>query len=131
MKLTRLQREELRLRFGGLCAYCGCPLGDRWHADHFEPVMRQWWKKDGSMDNPQHDTLENLMPSCAPCNIDKHAMALERWRLKLQRATDVLRRNHPTYRHALRFGLVAETGDPVRFHFELAAPTTRPEPLKP
>lgn len=119
MKITKKQRGVLREKFGGRCAYCGKTLGERWHADHFEPIRREWWKKDGGMERPQNDTLENMMPSCAPCNIDKHAMTLEDWRLKLQGACGVLQRNHPTYRHAVRFGLVEETGARVVFHFEL------------
>jgi 5-methylcytosine-specific restriction endonuclease McrA len=121
MKLTKAQRATLRDKFGGRCAYCGRELGDRWHADHFEPVRREWWKKDGGMERPENDHLDNLMPACAPCNIDEHAMSLEEWRKKLQRAVEVLTRNHPTYRHALRFGLVQETGATVTFLFERAA----------
>lgn len=59
-----------------------------------------------------------MMPSCAPCNIDKSRMALEVWREKLQRAVEVLARNNPTYRHALRYGLLRETGARVQFYFE-------------
>lgn len=40
MALTKKQRAELRMKFGGLCAYCGCELGEKWHADHVKPVIR-------------------------------------------------------------------------------------------
>ena len=40
MALTKKQRAELRMKFGGRCAYCGCELGDKWHADHVQPVIR-------------------------------------------------------------------------------------------
>lgn len=118
MKLTKAQRETLRSRFDGLCAYCGQPLGDRWHADHFESVRRNFWKKDGSMERPENDCIDNLMPACPPCNIDKHSMSLEEWRKKLQRACEVLSAHQPTYRHAVRYGLVQETGTRIVFHFE-------------
>lgn len=39
MRLTKKQRAELHMKYAGRCAYCGCELGDRWHADHFEPVI--------------------------------------------------------------------------------------------
>lgn len=126
-RITKHERETVRLRFDGLCAYCGSPLGDRWHADHFQPVRREWWKAGGGMERPQNDTLDNLMPSCAPCNLDKHAMTLEDWRRKLQGAAGVLGRNHATYRHALRFGLVQETGKSVVFFFE----RSRCKPMEP
>lgn len=121
MKLTKAQRATLHQMFGGLCAYCGGVLGDRWHADHVEPVRREWWKKEGGMERPENDTLANIMPACAPCNIDKHAMSLEDWRKKLAGSVGVLNRNHPTYRHACRFGLLVETGALVVFHFERVA----------
>lgn len=124
MRLTKAQRDELKAKFGGLCAYCGAPLGDRWHADHFKAVSRELtWEsgkgfRSGAPTRPQHDTIENMMPSCAPCNIDKHSLPLEAWRAKLHSALDVLARNNPTYRHAVRFGLIAATGKNVAFHFE-------------
>ncbi|EAV6934312.1 HNH endonuclease, partial [Salmonella enterica] len=42
-KISKEQRAELRLKFGGRCAYCGCPLPEKgWHADHVEPVRRDF-----------------------------------------------------------------------------------------
>lgn len=74
--------------------------------------------KDGEIYRPENDKVENLMPACPPCNIDKHSFSMEEWRRKLQDATNVLSRNSPTYRHAKRFGLVKETGANVVFYFE-------------
>lgn len=128
MRLSTSQRAVLRDKFGGLCAYCGQPLGDRWHADHIEAVERKLefvrdgrrsrLRTTGEVHRPERDTVENLNPACAPCNIDKHAMSLEAWRQKLQRSIEVLTRNQPTYRHARRFGLVLETEAPIVFWFE-------------
>ena len=128
MKLNKVQRATLHDRYAGHCAYCGCELGQRWHADHFEHVERKMKRlPDGRLvctaevQRPERDTIENLMPACAPCNIDKHNLTLDSWRQKLQNAAEVLRRNQPTYRHAVRFGLVQETGARVIFHFERLA----------
>lgn len=128
MKLSKQQRLSLREKFGGRCAYCGEALGDRWHADHIEPVERKSefvrdgystrMRTTGEVHRPERDCIENLNPACAPCNIDKHAMTLEGWRQKLQNAPGVLARNQPTYRHAVRFGLVHESGATVTFYFE-------------
>lgn len=124
MRLTSAEREQVRVIFGGRCAYCGVELGDRWHADHVEPVERELAAvggrivTTGQLHRPQNDTLSNLWPACAPCNIDKHTHSLDSWRRKLQDACNVLARNQPTYRHARRFGLVAETGAVVTFYFE-------------
>ena len=128
-RLTKVQREQVRQMFAGRCAYCGAELAERWHADHFEPVRRDtkivqtdrgYRRKSGPPTRPEFDVVGNFMPSCAPCNIDKHAMNLEEWRKKLSRTLDVLNRNYPTYRHARRFGLVAETAAPIVFYFERA-----------
>jgi hypothetical protein len=104
--------------FGGKCAYCGCELGEKWHADHVQPVYREYWKKNGGMIAPENDCLSNIFPSCPPCNIDKHASSLEDWRRRLQRLCTMLDEYAPNYRHAKRFGLVQETGRVVVFYFE-------------
>jgi hypothetical protein len=131
VKLSKTQREQVRAMFGGRCAYCGELLGDRWHADHIEAVERKLefvrdghstrLRTTGEVHRPERDCIENINPACAPCNIDKHAMPLESWRKKLEGALGVLKRNQPTYRHALRFGLVEEKLAPVVFYFERAA----------
>lgn len=130
MKLTKDQREALRQMFDGRCAYCGQPLGDRWHADHVEHVERQmkWAPRGdigtsrlvstGKVHRPERDTFENLMPACPPCNIDKSVFSIEEWRKKLHQSCRVLSDHQPTYRHAVRFGLVQETGARIVFHFE-------------
>jgi 5-methylcytosine-specific restriction endonuclease McrA len=113
--------------FGGRCAYCGEPLGERWHADHLEAIERKWVAvggravATGEAWKPENDRIENMMPSCPPCNIDKHMMKLEHWREKLARALEVLTRNYPTYRHARRFGQLQETPQPIVFYFERVA----------
>lgn len=125
MNLSKAQRAELLTKFGGHCAYCGVLLGKGWHADHLKPIQREmkWvrgkgYTATGKMDWPERDVLANLMPSCGPCNIDKHDLSLEQWRRKLSGAAGVLARNNSTYRHAVRFGLVAEVTTEVVFYFE-------------
>lgn len=129
MKLTKKQREALRGMFGGRCAYCGNPLGDRWHADHVEPVMRKLefvreagkptrMRTTGEAWYPERDHIGNMLPACVPCNIRKGGESLESFRTGMERAIQVMRNNHSTYRHALRFGLIKEKAGPVVFYFE-------------
>lgn len=148
MYLTKQQRIELRMKFGGKCAYCGCELSEKgWHADHVEPVLREWWKKTAGwkeshgfkydfdettgkivsvsipiekagLERPHNDTLDNLFPSCRACNIDKSASRLEDWRKQMQSRVGVCRRNYSAFRHAERFGLVQEIVKPIVFWFE-------------
>jgi 5-methylcytosine-specific restriction endonuclease McrA len=126
MKLTKAQRATLHGMFGGRCAYCGEVLAARWHADHFEAVRRTMsvvnnkFVATGAMDKPENDRLDNFMPSCAPCNISKHSMTLEGWRVWLAGHLQSLNRHHSIYRLAKAYGLVVETGAPVVFYFERA-----------
>jgi hypothetical protein len=125
MNLNKKGRAELAAKYGGRCAYCGVALGERWHADHLQPIRREskWVRgkgfvATGQCKRPERDTMANLMPSCGPCNIDKDSLTLEQWRAKLSGAPDVLARNNPTYRHAIRFGLVVKVTTEVVFFFE-------------
>lgn len=131
MNKLKAERAKLREKFGGRCAYCGNPLGERWHADHLKPVMRELVYvsgkgavSTGKMWNPENHNADNMMPACAPCNIDKHSMSLESWRQKLHGSAGVLTRNSPTYRHAKRFGLIVETEARIEFYFERYKPTS-------
>jgi hypothetical protein len=158
MKLTKAQRATLFAMFGGRCAYCGCELPEKgWHADHIQPVGREWWKKGPKVvwsvdettgrpvrtevkqvvgvERPDLDTFDNLMPACRACNIDKHANSLEGWRRSIEHKVRVLRDNYSAFRHAERFGLVQVTEKPIVFYFELwphiheSASSVQDEPL--
>lgn len=133
MKLSKKQRAELHGKFGGRCAYCGCPLPERWQADHLEPVFRDsklvrqesgFHKRvfTGELLRPHLDTMENLMPSCSPCNNYKHALSLEEFRKAVGNFNGVLARGSSTYRNAVRFGLIQETPKPIVFYFESLPP---------
>lgn len=124
MKLTKAQREQLKNKFGGHCAYCGCDLGDKWHADHIEAVKRDIIHVgggklvSGEMTRPHLDTIENMNPACVPCNLNKSSMSIEGWRGVLSGYRKALIRDSHTFRHSLRFGLVEFTDKPVVFFFE-------------
>lgn len=119
MKLNKKQREELRRKYDGKCAYCGCDLPDRWHADHFEPVIRL--SDDRGAELPENHHIGNMMPSCAPCNLSKGRQTLEGWRAWIAGHITSLNSYHPIYRLSKAYGLVVETGNPVIFHFEKVA----------
>ncbi|MDQ8951966.1 HNH endonuclease [Acinetobacter rudis] len=126
MKLSKIQRAELKQKFNGHCAYCGELLGDKWHADHIEAVKRELEYVGGGvlrttseMLRPHNDTLENLNPACVPCNTNKSSMSLESWRHMLGHYRDVqLLRDSTHARHLHRFGLIEIKPNPVVFFFE-------------
>ncbi|HYD33019.1 MAG TPA: HNH endonuclease signature motif containing protein [Methylophilaceae bacterium] len=126
MALTKKQRELLKQKYDGKCAYCGCDLPERWHADHLEAVVRDpWGANKGRMQYPERHKIENMMPACPPCNISKHSMSLEGWRQWIAGHLNSLNNYHPIYRLAKAYGLVRETGIPVTFYFEKVS---RPQP---
>lgn len=131
MRLTKKQRDDLRNKYGGRCAYCGCELGKTFHADHLEPLERAYHvktiKNNGKYElevrfvadrHPERDDIRNMVPSCAKCNISKSNLPLEKWRDFLGKTVDKLNDRGGMYSHAVRFGLIVETNKPVKFYFE-------------
>lgn len=140
MTLTKKQRASVFAMFDGKCAYCGCDLPAKgWHADHIQPIDREWWKahlpptkgvwngKEVVMvaqdrrvtpGHPERDCIENIFPACAPCNLDKGPQSVEGWRSSLEQKVRVLRDNYSAFRHAERFGLVVQIESKVIFYFE-------------
>ncbi|RZI79844.1 MAG: HNH endonuclease, partial [Rubrivivax sp.] len=115
MKLNKSEREQVRLMCGGCCAYCGEPLGAKWHADHVEPVVRRskyvrgvGLVRTSECDWPERHRVDNFLPACVPCNLYKGVYSVDQFRRNLEDSINVLSRNQPTYRHARRFGLVVE-----------------------
>lgn len=132
MKITKLQREELRMKFGGRCAYCGCDLPEKgWHADHVEAIYRKLevdedarskgkWKlkQTGEVFRPANDTLDNLFPSCAPCNLFKSVLDIEEFRRQIAYQAERALKTSVNFRTAERFGQVQITPNPIVFWFE-------------
>lgn len=132
MALTKKQRAELRMKFGGRCAYCGCELPEKgWHADHVQPVARISeqdmkaaekgifkLKATGEVRNIYADTLENQYPACAPCYLFKTSYSLEMFRKQISLQVERGRKSSVNFRTAERFGLVEVVEKPVVFWFE-------------
>jgi len=132
MALTKKQRAELRMKFGGRCAYCGCELPENgWHADHVEAVLRKSeqcmraaekgifkLKATGEFYRPEADRLENLFPACAPCNLLKTSYSLEMFRKQVSLQVERGRKSSMNFRTAERFGLIEAVEKPVVFWFE-------------
>lgn len=126
MKLSKEQREQVRMMFGGKCAYCGVLLDGKWHADHVEAVKRDgnWvsgkWKLNGALLKPENDRADNLFPSCVKCNILKSSASVDEFR----KALAYFARSIPTIRtyshvhHLMRFGRLHIDTAPVVFWFE-------------
>ncbi|OAT17999.1 hypothetical protein M977_03787 [Buttiauxella gaviniae ATCC 51604] len=131
MAITKKQRAELRMKFGGRCAYCGCQLPEKgWHADHVEAALRKWEFGErqangtrkiiysGDHWRPENDVLENMFPACAPCNLFKATLTVEVFREQIAAQADRARLYSVNFRTAERFGLVEVIVKPVIFWFE-------------
>lgn len=142
------QREAIRLKFNNRCAYCGEPLPDKWHVDELLPCRRRYktvkghwsqgWHKNMTEDEmdasgikwvddrvvqdgydfPERLHIDNQMPACPSCNINKHSMSLEEFRYLIQSFVNSLNNNSTQYKIAKRYGLIQETVKPVVFYFE-------------
>ena len=113
MRLNKIQREQIRMKFGGRCAYCGCELTDKWHADHLEPVVRF----GNQMTHPERDNVENLVPACHPCNLHKFSQSLDDYRRVIDDGRREFLRSGKG-KALVRMGLVEMKSDPVVFWFE-------------
>lgn len=103
----RPNREMIKAKYGGRCAYCGIELGERWHKDHIES------KQGGGSDE-----VDNYNPACPRCNNWKGGMTVEEFRGEIAAQTYRIERDNANWRLAHDFGLVAATGKPVVFYFE-------------
>lgn len=134
-RITKAEREVVRNKLGGRCAYCGELLGKSFHVDHFNPVKRQpptagRWEilEDGSRHfipgqerdciHPNRDTLDNKMPACSSCNLMKSDQTIEQFRFTIQNFINSLNIRFTQYRFAKKYGLLVETGNKVKFYYE-------------
>jgi hypothetical protein len=68
--------------------------------------------------HPERLVLENQMPACASCNINKHSMELEEFRSLISGFMKHLNEISTQYKISKRYGLVVETDKEVKFYFE-------------
>lgn len=108
------ERQQIFDKSDGHCWYCGCNLGKKWHKDHVIPVYRRY----GEIEKPELDTIDNLVPSCPPCNLFKGVFSIEEFRQEIQLQVDRCRKSSVNFRTAERFGLIKIVEKPVVFWFE-------------
>lgn len=132
--MNKSDRLKVFNKFSGRCAYCGCELEKGWHVDEFLPVKRihatlpaynngkKWvpakmvWT--GKYDHPERMHIDNQMPACPSCNINKHSMSIEEFRGLIGGFMKHLNNVSVQYKIAKRFGLVQETMIEVKFYYE-------------
>ena len=78
MYISKKDREIIKQKFGGRCAYSGTTLEDDWQVDHVEPIIRNWWTNT-AMNETAHD-VENMFPVQKIVNHYKGSLDLETFR---------------------------------------------------
>jgi 5-methylcytosine-specific restriction endonuclease McrA len=118
--MSKLDREKIKNKFGGKCAYCGKEL-DKFHIDHVKPLYRnhhanpnELWKKEIE----ERKKESNLFPACPRCNRWKGVLSLESFRRDLESQIERLNRYNANYRLAKDYGLIQENKIKIIFLFE-------------
>ena len=75
------KRQKIRLKFNGLCAYSGKPLGEDWQVDH---VLPKCFKLQSFHKIKSHNDFDNLVPACRIVNHYKRSFDLEGFRIYMR-----------------------------------------------
>lgn len=128
MAISKKERQLVFDKYDGHCAYCGCRLEKGWHVDHVEACRReydfvpnekgQWVTRFTGYSNPDANHIDNYMPSCPSCNINKHGDTIEQFRQAIIGYLRSLNLRMVQYKMVKKYGLVTETEKPVIFYFE-------------
>lgn len=123
--MKKIKREDIFLKFNGLCAYTGKPLSSDWQIDHMEPPFyaRMWMRDPNRPDN--------LYPALKIVNHYKREKDLEGFRkymlyfhLRLSklpknpRVEKTIKRISYMKKVADAFGITPDTPFNGRFYFE-------------
>lgn len=116
--IQKKKRIEVWNKYDHHCAYCGCELEYKdMQVDHIDSVyIHCYYTKEKTLS--EINEIDNLMPACRQCNLYKSTFNLEEFRNRL---TNVMLKNLQKtfqYRLALKYGLIEENINPVKFYFE-------------
>jgi 5-methylcytosine-specific restriction endonuclease McrA len=126
-KIKKSDRELIYNKCNGHCAYCGKKIDiTEMHVDHVKPIRRKHiydrtsrkWIKTDIVKYPERDTIDNMLPSCAPCNIWKKAKNLETFRKSIKKQINRLENKDAGFRLLERFGLIDINNKSIKFYFE-------------
>lgn len=122
--MKKSDRQIVFDKYGGKCAYCGTELLKGWHVDELQPVVRltryvedesgfrirnkngTGYKTETKLLYPERMNIENQMPACASCNIQKNSFSLEEFRSNIKQFVNSLNNYSTQYKFAKRYGLV-------------------------
>jgi hypothetical protein len=93
------------------------------------PILQETDKRDehvwipskyvaNGCEHPERFHIDNQVPACAVCNINKHSDTLEDFRKLIENFPRTLKETKVQYRMAIKYGLIIEDIKPVVFYFE-------------
>ncbi len=117
------KREIVFNSYGGHCAFCGDELQKGWHVS---PILNPKMAIAESGQLVQENIgVENFLPACRACNLSRiqlsygqELMTIERFRTYLKFSFERMLKDTADYKKAMRYGLIVETGNPIKFYFE-------------
>jgi 5-methylcytosine-specific restriction endonuclease McrA len=108
----KIDRHLVYGKFNGRCAYCGNDLEFKdMQVDHFVPKTK--------FDGNGVDSIENLMPSCKECNMDKGNMLIDEWRGRLINAVETVK-SSKILASAIKFNMIDIKPFSGKFYYEIA-----------
>jgi 5-methylcytosine-specific restriction endonuclease McrA len=78
MYISKKDREVIKKKFGGKCAYSGTELKDDWQVDHIKPIIRNRFSKCSVFE--QDHKIDNMFPCQKIINHYKGSLDLETFR---------------------------------------------------
>lgn len=78
MYISKKDKETIKNKFGGKCAYTGTDLKDDWQVDHIKPLVRNWW--NNTVMFPDAHKTDNMFPVQKIVNHYKGSLDLETFR---------------------------------------------------
>jgi 5-methylcytosine-specific restriction endonuclease McrA len=111
--VNKLLRGKVFNKTDRKCWYCGNPIDIKtFEVDHIQPIYR------GQECDPELLLIDNLAPSCKPCNRFKTVFTVDEFREELELQVERGLKNSVNFRNANRFGLIKVINNPVVFYFE-------------
>lgn len=80
MYISKKDREIIRNKFNGKCAYSGTDLEPDWQVDHIKPLIRNWMLNNDATFKENHN-IENMYPCQKIINHYKGSLDLETFRI--------------------------------------------------
>jgi len=78
MYISKKDREQIKNKFGGKCAYTGTDLKEDWQVEHIIPLVRNWWTNTAMF--PNAHKIDNMVPVQKIVNHYKGSLDLETFR---------------------------------------------------